>query len=242
MARSSKYQERYLKRKKLDDDLMDAYEQGSAPAEFNRPTYDLSRVIYVLRHGRTALDPMHRSDGWLDFPLSDDGRQRLITAQQYLSHIPIKAIWAPTLKRTKETAEILQSGILTNPPIHLDDDARTWNLGAIAGTAKKPNKPLVEHYIDNPDETPMGGESRTEFRKRFLPWLKKRQADAKDKKGPLLLIESGSNLREISFDLYGDKNILDLDESGLMMMMPIGDTWAAKVLFGHKDENNEWLS
>ena len=34
----------------------------------------LKTAIYLMRHGRTALDPMHRSDGWLDLPLSEKGQ------------------------------------------------------------------------------------------------------------------------------------------------------------------------
>ena len=44
--------------------------------------------IYVMRHGRTALDAMKRSDGWLDFPLTDEGRRGTMKAQQYLKDLP----------------------------------------------------------------------------------------------------------------------------------------------------------
>ena len=198
--------------------------------------------IFVMRHGKTALDPAHRSDGWLDFPLSDDGRVRLLTAEQFLKSIPIQTIYAPTLKRTKESAEILQSGILSHPAIKDADEAKTWNLGAIAGTPKKPNREIVAYFMKHPADKPEGGESREEFRKRFLPWLDARKADAVEKHGPFLLILSGSNIREISAALFGDESILDLDEGGLMVMYPVDGKWHAEVLFGPKDTDNDWLS
>lgn len=198
--------------------------------------------IFVMRHGKTALDPAHRSDGWLDFPLSDDGRVRLLTAEQFLKTIPIQTIYAPTLKRTTESAEILQSGILSHPSIKPADEAKTWNLGAIAGTPKKPNREVVDYFMKHPEAAPEGGESREDFRKRFLPWLDARKDEAEKKHGPFLLILSGSNIRETSLSLFGDEGVLDLDEGGLMVMYPTDGKWHAEVLFGHKDMDNEWLS
>lgn len=198
--------------------------------------------LFVMRHGRTALDPTHRSDGWLDFPLSDEGRVRLLKAEQFLNTFPIKAIYAPSLKRTTESAEILGSGILSHPPVIVSDDAKTWNFGVLAGTIKKENRSLIEHFMKHTHEAPEGGESRDSFRNRFLPWLDARKFEVKDEKGPILAVLSGSNIREISFQLFEDEDKLDLDEGGLMVMYPDGDKWSAEVIFGHKDTDNDWLS
>ena len=120
--------------------------------------------FFVMRHGKTALDPAHRSDGWLDFPLTDEGRIRLLTAEQFLNTFPIKIVYAPSLKRTTETADIMSSGILTHPPVVVADDAKTWNFGVLAGTIKKENKPLIEHFMLHTHDAPDGGESRDAFR------------------------------------------------------------------------------
>jgi broad specificity phosphatase PhoE len=206
------------------------------------PEIEAPNAIYVMRHGRTALDDIYRSDGWLDYPLSDQGRMRLITAQQYLKDVPIKRIYMPSLKRTRETAEIMQSGILNHPELIVSDNAKTWNLGTLMGTPKKPNKPIVTYFMTHPNEKPAGGESMFEFRMRFIPWLQERKAEALKGDGPILIVTSGSNLREISFQLTGDKNAFDLDEGGVMVMHPKGDEWNAAVVFGHKDTDNDWLS
>jgi broad specificity phosphatase PhoE len=198
--------------------------------------------FFIMRHGRTALDPTHRSDGWLDFPLSDDGRVRLLKAEQFLNTFPIKRIYAPTLKRTTESADILSSGILSHPEVVPADDAKTWNFGVLAGTIKNENRPLIEHFMQHTHEAPDGGESRDAFRARFLPWLDARKAEAKADDGPIMAVLSGSNIREISFQLFENEDTLDLDEGGLLVMYPEGDDWAAEVVFGHKDEDNDWLS
>jgi len=198
--------------------------------------------FFIMRHGKTALDPIQRSDGWLDFPLSDDGRVRLLTAEQFLKKFPIKAIYAPTLKRTTETAEIMSSGILSRPQVIAADEAKTWNFGVLAGTVKEENRPLIAHLMLHTKEAPEGGESRDAFRARFLPWFEARKLEVKKGNGPTLAVLSGSALREISWQLFQDEDKVDLDEGGLAVVYPDGDGWTAETVFGHKDGKAEWLS
>jgi broad specificity phosphatase PhoE len=206
------------------------------------PGVAYDKTIYVMRHGKTALDAMKRSDGWLDFPLTDEGRLGLIKAQQYLKNVPLTCIYAASLKRTKETGEIIASGVLSNPSVEIADELKTWNLGNMMGTVKKPNKPIVKFYMSNPDEKPVGGESMSEFRKRFLPWLENLKEEVKEGSGPVLVVVSGTNLREISQSLYGDVEVLNLDEGGLLCLQPSGDSWHSQVIFGHKDDEEDYSS
>jgi broad specificity phosphatase PhoE len=191
-----------------------------------------------MRHGRTVLDDEKRSDGWLDYPLSDKGRVGLMTAQQYLKLAPIKVVYAPDLRRAHETAHIIASGILTHPRVEIANQAKTWNLGVMIGSKKKPNKPLVRYFMDHPTDTPQGGESMQSFCARWIPWLLKRVHDD----GSKLIVTSGSNLRAIGTALFGDKDKFDLDEGGLMVLMPDGGGATGRVIFGHKDSEEEDFS
>lgn len=196
--------------------------------------------VYVMRHGMTALDAMGRSDGWLDFPLTDDGRRGMIPAQQYLKDIkpPLVCIYAPFLKRNMETAEIIQSGLTPEPKIEVSEEARTWNLGKkLLGSKKYPNRPVVKYYMEHPDETPEGGESLNAFYKRFMTWFEKMLSEKRE--GPILLVLSGSNIREISMHCTGDRETLDLDEGGLLELRPAGKSWTGTVILGGKEENGE---
>lgn len=202
----------------------------------------LRKVLYIMRHGRTVLDDEGRSDGWLDYPLSDDGRIGLMPAQQFLKAVPLKKVVTSSLRRCEETAHIIQSGVLSRPPMAIDEKTRTWNLGHLIGTKKKPNKPVVKFFMDNPDKKPTAGESMNQFRKRFLSSVKRCLSEARSGKGPILLVVSGSGIREISRMLAGDTDRFDLDESGLMMIVPFRDKLHGKVIFGHKSEKGEWMS
>lgn len=195
-------------------------------------------AVFVMRHGHTVLDASHRSDGFLDFPLSDDGRMGLIPAQQMLKTVPLKTIHAPNLKRTVETAHIIASGTASKPALNIADDARTWNLGILAGTRKRYGRPEVQKLMETPDRAPMGGESFNDFKDRFLPWFDEATKDA-TRAEPVLYVGSGSNLRLIGQMLLGDKDALDLDEGGLAVLHNVGGQWHGEALIGPNDQQDD---
>ena len=195
-------------------------------------------AVYLMRHGKTVLDKSRRSDGFLDFPLSDEGRLGLITAQQALKTVPLVCIYCPSLKRTVETAQIVKSGTLSNPDVEVANDARTWNLGILAGMKKRYGRPEVQQLIDDPDRAPMGGESFNDFRDRFLPWFNKATKGATRSK-PVLYVGSGSNLRLLGQALLGDKEAVDLDEGGLAELSYSGGRWHANILVGQDEQDGE---
>lgn len=197
------------------------------------------QFIYVMRHGRTALDELHRSDGWLDLPLSDEGRQNIVEVlSDYLKDIPFTCIYCAPLRRTEETAHILQSGISSHPEIELADEAMTWNLGSLAGDPKQPNKVIVRDLLANPEKAAPDGESYEDFCGRFDTWQDK-QFDEVGDEGPFLEILSGSNCRRLSERLFNDRSVLDIDESGLFVMYrDANGKWTADVIVGHRDEED----
>ena len=257
--RASKYRAAFLNRKKppkvetpvkksLVEKMMTAEEPKADKPILDKSAVDKTRLknkkaILVSRHGKTALDPTHRSDGWLDLPLSDEGRVRLITIQQFVKDIPLTQIFAPDFLRTSESANLIASGTISRPKVVVSsDDSKTWNLGVFAGTEKEPNKPRVQYFMDHPTKIPEGGESYESFCTRFFSWLEGIKNKAEKGAGPFLLVLSGSSIRAISTRMTGDRKMLDLEEGGLMLLMPEDGEWKAEVLFGQKDENSEWLS
>jgi broad specificity phosphatase PhoE len=174
-----------------------------------------------------------------DLPLNDEGRKNVvITLAKHLKEKPITAIYTPSLLRTTETANILKSGITSEPSVNKVQDIKTWNLGSMAGDPKTPNKKVVKELIANPNKTAPDGESYNEFTDRFDSWLHKKEKQAK-KDGPFLMVLSGSNCRRISELLFGDREALDMDEAGVFEMYPKANgEWTAKVICGQRDENS----
>jgi probable phosphoglycerate mutase len=208
-------------------------------SEDDESLLDSSRIdgtIYLMRHGRTALDVQHRSDGWLDLPLSDNGQLELIESQQKLKTMPIGTVYTPDLKRTRETADLIKSGLMSDPKVVIDDDAKTWNLGVLAGTRKKYGRPEVQKLMANPSEKPLGGESYGEFCGRFLPWFEKCAAKVRKSGDPVLVICSGSNLRCLGSFLLSNPDEIDLDEGGLAALHYSAGAWHGEVLVGGEDD------
>ena len=194
--------------------------------------------IFCMRHGQTALDDLHRSDGWIDLPLSDEGRQNVVVAlADYFKKVPITCIYTSDLRRTKETAEIIKSGLSTDPKIEVTNKIKTWNLGDYAGQKKKPNKPLVKELLANPSKQAPNGESYDELKTRFDGFMHKMEKEvAKD--GPILLILSGSDCRRAGELYLGDRTKLDIDEAGIFVIFKDGDKWTAECVDKHRDEND----
>ncbi|MBL0385058.1 histidine phosphatase family protein [Tumebacillus sp. ITR2] len=88
--------------------------------------------ILLIRHGESEADILKVHEGRADYPMTDRGRaQARKMARHVLEKFPPDIIWASTLKRASETAEILQSAI--NCPIHFLDELREHNNGNLAG-------------------------------------------------------------------------------------------------------------
>lgn len=191
--------------------------------------------IYVIRHGSTALDDTNRSDGRLDLPLSDEGRAQVVAALDHLRLVPITCIYCAPQKRTKETAEILQSGIHSDPKIELTKSAITWNPGD-SGERKKAKKEMIQYLLAHPQVKPAHGEAYSSFCKRFDSWLDEQKKESATE-GPLLLVLSGSNNRRISERIFGDRKLLNVTEAGLYLLYKDGDNWTASIIDNDGDTN-----
>lgn len=194
-----------------------------------------SAPVYIMRHGRTALDIEHRSDGWLDLPLSDEGQLELIESQQYLKTAPIVCIYGSDLQRVQETAKIVKSGLLSDPKIETVAAMKTWNLGVLAGTKKEHGRPKVKLLMQTPHVAPLGGESYDDFKARFLPWFEKTANKAVKSGKPILMVLSGSSLRLLGQEMFGNIDACDLDEGGLATCEYNGGSWSVNVVLGGED-------
>ena len=201
-----------------------------------------SGAVYLMRHGRTALDLEKRSDGWLDMPLSDEGQRQLIDSQQLLKLVPLSTIYTPDLKRTRETADLVKSGVLSDPKIVVDDKLKTWNLGVLAGTRKRYSRPEVKQLMDNPKAAPAGGEPYGDFMARFLPEFAKIASKAQRDGKPILIVCSGSNLRCLGKQFLGNEDAIDLDEGGLACMRVTAYGYSGEVIHGGEPSDDEYES
>ena len=64
-------------------------------------------MLYIMRHGRTDWNDMHKLQGRTDIPLNDSGRQMAKDAAVRYADVDLDIIYTSPLKRAAETAAII---------------------------------------------------------------------------------------------------------------------------------------
>ena len=96
----------------------------------------MSRVLVLLRHGESTANADDVFGGWLDFPLTNRGRDQAAAAGRLIrdAGIDAGAVHTSLLTRAIDTADIVVAEVRSgNPPIR-----RSWRLnerhyGALQG-------------------------------------------------------------------------------------------------------------
>ena len=72
-------------------------------------------IIYILRHGTTEWNNIHRIQGNSDIMLDDLGRKMAVQTGEYIrnSGIHFDKVFSSPLKRAYETAELVGGGDIT---------------------------------------------------------------------------------------------------------------------------------
>jgi len=90
------------------------------------------KYIYLIRHGETEWNKIHRFQGYnKDIELNDAGRRQARMLQQAMADISFDRIVASDLLRARETAEILNES--HGLKIELDSGLREMNFGCWEG-------------------------------------------------------------------------------------------------------------
>lgn len=89
-------------------------------------------MLYIIRHGKTDWNVLHKLQGRTDIPLNEEGRRMAQKAAETYKDIHFDICYCSPLKRAKETAEILLDG--RNIPIICDDRLKEMSFGRYEGT------------------------------------------------------------------------------------------------------------
>ncbi len=108
--------------------------------------------MMLIRHGETAWNAKGKRQGWNDIPLNEEGRLQARELSQTFAHLPIQAIYASSLSRAVETAEILAkphpgSFIVADPTLRFyRRDFRPWDV-FLSKEAKK--KRMFQEIVED---------------------------------------------------------------------------------------------
>lgn len=86
-------------------------------------------MLYIMRHGKTDWNAVHRLQGSEDIPLNEEGRQMARDARKKYGDLRFDICYCSPLQRAQETAEIFLEG--SGTPILTDDRLREMGLACM---------------------------------------------------------------------------------------------------------------
>lgn len=88
-------------------------------------------MIYLLRHGQTDWNKIHKLQGVENVPLNETGRQMARDAHEAYKDIAFSCCYCSPLDRAKETAEIFLGD--RDIPVIIDEHFKEMNFGLYEG-------------------------------------------------------------------------------------------------------------
>ena len=132
-------------------------------------------MLYIMRHGKTDWNAVHKLQGKTDVPLSGEGREMVEKAGRLYRDTHFDVCFCSPLIRARETAEIILRG--RNIPIIEDVRLEEMGFGVCEGTTdftENPDNPI--HLLFRAPETYVtpaeGGESLAELFERTGAFLR----------------------------------------------------------------------
>lgn len=129
-------------------------------------------LLYVVRHGTTTDSGQNIFRGARDSALDKQGFLDAHKLKDFFLEKEWHLIFCSHMTRAIQTATIICDDQAEYQPI-TTVGLEPWNIGTeLTGAPKNAvNKKRMDFYIDNPNETPKGGESRHDFEYRVWPVL-----------------------------------------------------------------------
>ena len=116
-------------------------------------------MLYIIRHGQTDWNVLHKLQGQTDVPLNEAGRAMAEKAREEYQNVSFDICFCSPLIRARETAEILLRG--RDVPMEFDERLREMGFGSYEGLANSfqiPDCP-INVLFQHPEDyaSPPGG-------------------------------------------------------------------------------------
>lgn len=151
-------------------------------------------MLYIMRHGKTDWNVIHKLQGRTDIPLNDEGRDMAKAASKECRNIHLDICYCSPLIRARETAEIVLQN--RNVPIVYDDRLKEMCFGIYEGfenSSQIPDCP-VNVFFRNPAQyvAPEGAESFEELFARTGSFIKEIIYPALQENKDILIVGHGA--------------------------------------------------
>ena len=163
--------------------------------------------LVLLRHGQSQWTLEHRFTGWIDVPLSAQGREEAVAAAKQLRGYRLDRAFTSRLVRATETLRIVLAAIDQSQIVIEENQALNERMyGDLQGlnkeeTVKKYGAQQVESWRRSYDVRPPGGESLEDTAARVLPYYLERIHPALEKGDTALIVAHGNSLRALVMHL-----------------------------------------
>jgi 2,3-bisphosphoglycerate-dependent phosphoglycerate mutase len=135
--------------------------------------------LILIRHGQSQWNLENRFTGWVDVPLTEDGKLEAVEAGRKIKEagITLDVGFTSVLKRAIDTLTLcLESAGIENLPIQRDQALNERHYGDLQGldkaeTAKQYGAEQVKLWRRSYDVRPPGGESLKDTAARTLPYF-----------------------------------------------------------------------
>lgn len=176
-------------------------------------------LLVLIRHGESQWNRENRFTGWVDVPLTDEGREEARRAGDKIRHIRFDKAYTSVLQRAIETLDIILKVIdQLAIPIAYDPALNERHYGDLQGlnkseTAAKYGKEQVHLWRRSYDVAPPGGESLKDTAARTLPYFEAHIVPDLRAGKNVLASAHGNSLRSIvmHLDKLSTADVLELN-------------------------------
>lgn len=173
-------------------------------------------MLYIMRHGKTDWNEIHKLQGRTDIPLNDEGRRMAKAACKEYQDVHFDICFCSPLIRAKETAQLVLQG--RDIPVVYDERLMEMSFGIYEGIENSfqiPDCP-INVFFQNPSEYTAveDGESFDELFLRTGSFLKEMVDPLLKENKDILIVGHGAmnssiicQIREIPLDRFWEAGI-----------------------------------
>jgi 2,3-bisphosphoglycerate-dependent phosphoglycerate mutase len=166
-------------------------------------------TLALVRHGQSQWNLENRFTGWVDVPLTDQGREEARRAGELLQQtgLVFTKAYTSALVRAQETLDIILEVLgQTDIPIERDEALNERHYGDLQGlnkaeTAEKFGEEQVHIWRRSYDVPPPGGESLKDTAARTLPYFEQKIVPDVRAGETVIVSAHGNSLRSIVMHL-----------------------------------------
>lgn len=165
-------------------------------------------TLALVRHGQSLWNLQNRFTGWVDVPLTQQGREEALAAGRALRGIAFDVAYTSALRRAQDTLDLVMQAAELDLPVIRDAALNERDYGDLAGldkaeTAARYGAEQVHVWRRSFDVAPPGGESLADTAARTLPFFERAILGDLRHGRDVLVVAHGNSNRSIVMRLDG---------------------------------------